>query len=202
MTSILDFFSARDKLRERRDWVVRDRHPPERPEDRRTPVVAPANHLYFNVRSFSAGDQTHTLQFGFVDRDSNVVLSVFAKAPSPVGPLDDAEPSALAVEPLGPDALERLLTPLCRGATLVGFHRVMQGGLLPHSTLRAAAGFRCAWRRLQDAVVAHGLCSLRERPLTLNDALSLAGLATLDTEDAAMRALAIRQLWLWLDGLG
>ena len=202
MTSILDFFSARDRLRERQEWALRDRRPPMPAGDRTAPVAAPADHLYFNVRSFGASDQNHTLQFGFVDRDSNVVLSVFARAPSPVGMLDDGVGGELAVEPLGPDALERLLTPLCRGATLVGFHRVLQGGLLPHTTLRAASGVRCAWRRLQDAVIAHDLCPPKDRPLTLNDALELAGLGPLDTEDAAMRALAIRQLWLWLDGLG
>jgi hypothetical protein len=195
---ILDFFSAKDRLRQRQEWALG-------PRARTTPAptVAPAGHLFFNVRSFAAGDSTHTLQFGFVDRDANVVMSVFARAPSPVGPAEEEDgDGALSVEPLAPDALERLLTPLCRGATLVGFHRVLQGGLLPHSTLRAASGFRCTWRRLQDAVVAHGLCSPRERPLTLNDALALAGLDALESEDAAIRALAIRQLWLWLDGLG
>jgi hypothetical protein len=68
--------------------------------------------------------------------------------------------------------------------------------------LKAAKAFRCGWRRVQDAVIAHELCPPNERPLTLNDALALAGLPVLDTEDAAMRALAIRQLWLWLDTLG
>jgi len=159
------------------------------------------DHLFFNVRSFASDERSHTLQFGFVDRHANVVLSVFAKAPSPIGPMSDSEPPALAAEPLEPDALDRLLAPLCRGATLVGFHRVLEGGLLPSAAAEAAGSIRCVWRRLQHAAKAHRLCSTQDRPMTLDEGLALAGLPPLQTQDAAMRALAVRDLWVWLDGL-
>jgi hypothetical protein len=215
MTSILDFFSAKQRLRDRTEWALGMGAPfgastmsptPAEAERRRPlrPVARPAepDPLYFNVRSFASGDEAHTLQFGFVDRDANVVLSVFVKAPSPIprlgGPLHDA----LSVDPLEPDSFERLLAPICRGVTLVGFHRVLQGGLLPSAALEGATAFRCVWRRMQEAAKVHRLCAPKDRPMTLNEGLALAGLPMVDTEDAAMRAMAIRDLWLWLDRLG
>lgn len=214
MTSILDFFSAKQRLRERTDWAL-DRPapfgasliPPTAAEAARRRPLRPAarpaepDHLYFNVRSFASGDQAHTLQFGFVDRDANVVLSVFVKAPSPVPHIGGPLHGDLGVEPLTPDSFERLISPICRGVTLVGFHRVLQGGLLPAAAVETATGFRCVWRRMQDAAKTHRLCAPKDRPMTLNEGLALAGLPKLETEDAAMRALAIRDLWLWLDRL-
>jgi hypothetical protein len=35
----------------------------------------------------------------------------------------------------------------------------------------------------------------------LSDALTLAGLPTLESADAALRALAIRDLWTWMDSV-
>jgi hypothetical protein len=215
MSSILDMFSASRRLRARTDWALQSGgrfgetliRPTEAEAARRSAIRplnrAPAapDHLYFNVRSFAAGEGAHTLQFGFVDRNANVVLSVFAKAPSPIGWSNPADPP-LPVAPLEPDALERLLTPLCRGVTLVGFHRMLQGGLLPRAAADSAIAFQCVWRRLQEAAKIHRLCTRRERPMTLNEGLALAGLPPLTSDDAAMRALAVRDLWLWLDSLG
>jgi hypothetical protein len=215
MTSILDFFSARQRLRERADWALARSHPFGEPliaasaseTERRRPLRPAArpvqpDPLFFSVRSFAAGDQMHTLQFGFADRDANVVLSVFVKAPSPVPQLGGPHPDDLATEALDPDRFERLVTPICRGAALVGFHRVLQGGLLPRAAVQEAAGFRCVWRRMQEAAKTHRLCAPGDRPMTLDEGLALAGLPRLDTDDAAIRALAVRDLWLWLDRLG
>ena len=99
-------------------------------------------------------------------------------------------------------APSRLLTPLCKGVTLVGFHRMLQGGLLPRAAADSAMSFQCVWRRLQEAAKTHRLCSRRDRPMTLNEGLALAGLPPLTSDDAAMRALAVRDLWIWLDSLG
>lgn len=215
MSSILDIFSAKQRLRTRTDWALqRGSHfgetliPPTEAEAARRSAIRPLgrapaapDHLYFNVRSFSAGEGAHTLQFGFVDRNANVVLSVFAKAPSPIGWTGQSQ-APLPVAPLEPDALERLLTPLCKGVTLVGFHRMLQGGLLPRAAADSAVSFQCVWRRLQEAAKTHRLCSRRDRPMTLNEGLALAGLPPLTSDDAAMRALAVRDLWIWLDSLG
>lgn len=215
MTSILDFFSAKQRLRERTAWALGLDHPfgaalienSAAESERRRPLrpaarPAEADPLYFNVRSFASGDQAHTLQFGFVDRDANVVLSVFVKAPSPVPQIGGALHQDLQVQPLEPDSFARLLEPICRGVTLVGFHRVLQGGLLPGAAVEGASGFRCVWRRVQEAAKTHRLCAPKDRPMTLADSLALAGLPPVETEDAAMRAMAIRDLWLWLDRLG
>jgi hypothetical protein len=215
MSTILDMFSAKRRLRERADWALHGAPrfgesliPPTEAEAARRSAIRPLgrapaapDHLYFNVRSFAAGEGAHTLQFGFVDRNANVVLSVFAKAPSPIGWSSPAD-APLPVAPLEPDALERLLTPLCRGVTLVGFHRMLQGGLLPRAAADSAVSLHCVWRRLQEAAKTHRLCARRDRPMTLNEGLALAGLPPLASDDAAMRALAVRDLWLWLDSLG
>ena len=206
MAPILDFLSARGRLRQPSDWARRDQPPQDRriseePYIPAAPLAAPAGQLYFSVRSFAADGRGHTLQFGFVDHEANVVLSAFATSPSPVGLFDDDGPVEPGAEPMDHAALERLLVPLCHGATLVGFHRVLQCGLLPYPALRAVRGFRCAWRRMQDAAVAHNLCARRDRPMTLNEALVLADFPPLETDDAVSRALAIRQIWLWLDAL-
>jgi hypothetical protein len=41
----------------------------------------------------------------------------------------------------------------------------------------------------------------RHQPLTLSDALTAAGLTPLESADAALRALAIRDLWMWMDSV-
>ena len=46
-----------------------------------------------------------------------------------------------------------------------------------------------------------GIGLSRREPLTLNDCLEKLGLAPLESEDAALRALAIRALWRKLDGV-
>jgi len=190
MATIIDFMAAKR-------WAGR-------------PIAAPvpsaaaeaARPLFFNVRSFAYGSGSHTLQLGFVDADANVVFSAFATWPS--NTVIDSPPSVprLPVEPLDPDSTSRMLQSVCRGAALVGFHRVLQGGLLPPNAVRSAHSLNCVWRRVQEAAKTHRFCRGSERPITLNAALRLAGLKPIDSEDAVIRALAVRELWLWLERLG
>ena len=106
----------------------------------------------------------------------------------------------LLVEPISDALFGQLAIKLCAGATLVGFHRVLQSGMLPDQAVAAAAGSECAWRRFQAVARQRGIGLSRREPLTLNDCLEKLGLAPLETEDAALRALAIRALWRKLDG--
>jgi hypothetical protein len=82
---------------------------------------------------------------------------------------------------------------------MVAFHRVLQTGLLGEA-LDVAAGTECAWRRFQAVARRRGVRLSRGEPLTLNDCLEKARLPPLLSDDAAMRALAIRDLWRWMDG--
>ncbi|HTK35055.1 MAG TPA: hypothetical protein VL358_07175 [Caulobacteraceae bacterium] len=215
MADILDFTSGRRWAERRSDWApptpgsfgLRPRaEPGERIGSSRVlpprPTRAVVNPLFFNVRSFACGDRTHTLQLGFVDASANVVFSVFSKWPSDGALEPGTGDPRLSVEPVDPEPLNRMLASVCRDAELVGFHRVLQGGLLPQSAIGAAASLTCAWRRVQEAAKTRRLYRTRERPITLNDALQFAGLKPMETDDAVMRALAIRELWLWLDRLG
>ena len=166
------------------------------------PERPPASPLFFNVRSFACSAGVHTLQFGFVDAQANVVFSAFADWPTKAAAEGPAPPPRLSVAPLDAETARRMLDAVCRRADLVGFHRVLQGGLLPLGAVRSAASLTCVWRRVQDAAKSHRLCRSGERPITLNAALRLAGLGPLESDDAVVRALAVRELWLWLDRLG
>jgi len=161
--------------------------------------VSADDHLYFCVRSFAANGLRHILQYAFVDDRGNVVLSAFGATPSPVAVGIVEPPEDLAVEPVDPEALEYLLTRICSGATMVGFGKVLQAGLLPAETVQAAASVECAWRRFLRISRARHLTFDRDQPWNLSDAMTLAGLRAPESEDAVMRALAIRDLWSWMD---
>lgn len=166
---------------------------------RRRPRTAMSERLYFAVRSVAATAREHVLQYAFADDRGNVVASAFARSPSPVALVLSAPAHDVAVEPLETEALDELVARTCRGATLVAYHRVLQGGLLPPAALASAAGVDCAWRRFQQVARARGLRLERGEPLSLADCLAHAGLPTPQTEDAALRALAVRALWRWMD---
>jgi hypothetical protein len=159
------------------------------------------DHLYFSARSVSANGFQHVLQYAFVDDRGNVVLSALGAAPSPVpgGPHEPSEP--MPVEPLDAGALEYLLSRVCDGANLVTFGRVLQAGMLPPNSVRAADTVDCAWRRFLKLGRRRWAAFDRNEPLNLSDALATAGLKPLDSHDAVMRALAIRELWMWMDGI-
>lgn len=161
--------------------------------------VSASEHLYFAVRSLGSDGAHHILQYAFVDDRGTVVLSACARSTSPVAMLAPPLPEDLAVQPLDPEAFEYLMTRLCGGATLVAYHRVLQGGLLPYGAVASAASVECAWRRFQQVARRRGIRLSRGEPLALNDCLEKAGLPVPESEDAAVRALSIRVLWRWME---
>lgn len=170
------------------------------PFQRRHRQRALDDRLYFAVRSFGATGPRHILQYAFADDRGNVVMSSFAEAGGARrGGRDLAE--EMLVAPLDPKALDHLVSNVCRGSNLVAFGRVLQGGLLPGETVSSAASIDCAWRRFLRISRQRRLAFDRHQPLTLSDALTVAGLAPLESPDAAMRALAIRDLWMWMDSV-
>jgi len=178
--------------------------PAERPFFARTLANSPrqlsaSDRLYFAIRSISADGHQHVMQYAFVDDRGTVVLSALGRSESPVTMIAGQPAEDLSLEPLDPEAFEYLASRLCGGATLVAFHRVLQGGLLPYVAVASAAGVECAWRRFRTVARQRGISLSQSEPLTLGDCLEKAGLPPLESEDAAMRALAIRALWRWMD---
>jgi len=168
---------------------------------KRRPYVSEGGRLFFAVRSVAVTGRDHILQYAFADERGNVALSTFTRAPSPLAMVAGCPPEDLAAPPLEPEAFKELMHRVCHGAALVAYHRILQGGLLPDAAVRAAAGVECAWRRFQGVARARGVALTRGAPLTLGDCLAHAGLAPLESDDAALRALAIRALWRWMDGV-
>jgi hypothetical protein len=191
--------SERENVQHREDWVAaeRPRFAKRREQPRRQ--LSASEHIYFAIRSISADGHSHVLQYAFVDDRGTVVLSAMARSASPVTMIAGQPAEDLSMEPLDPEAFEYLMSRLCGGATLVAFHRVLQGGLLPYLAVTDAASVECAWRRFQTVARRRGIRLSRGEPLTLSDCLEKAGLDPLTSEDAAMRALAIRALWRWMD---
>ncbi len=163
--------------------------------------VSASDHIYFAVRSVAADSRQHVLQYAFVDDRGNVVLSAFVRSSGATALYGGVCSEDLSVDPMEEAAFTGLAMNLCRGATLVAFHRVLQGGLLPQGSLAAASGAECAWRRFQAVARRKGIGLSRREPLALNDCLEKLGMAPLESEDAALRALAIRRLWRRLDDL-
>ncbi|HEY1752254.1 MAG TPA: hypothetical protein VGG29_13425 [Caulobacteraceae bacterium] len=153
-----------------------------------------SEHLYFDVRPLAPG----RVQYGFADDRGNIVLSVVGEAPTPGLAEDAAPPEDLAAAPMDGAWLASLVGAVCRGASLVAFHRVLKSGLLPPGALAGAAGLDCAWRRYVRLARRLGRFD-RAEPLTLDDALDATGLGAIGAPDAALRALAVRELWTWMD---
>jgi hypothetical protein len=156
--------------------------------------------LYFAVRSFGATGPRHILQYAFADDRGNVVMSAFAETGRPTADGRDLVEDML-VAPLDREALDRLVGDVCRDSNLVAFGRVLQAGLLPRDTVSSAASVECAWRLIRRKRRQRRLTFDRHQALTLSDALTAAGLPPLESADAAMRALAIRDLWMWMDSV-
>lgn len=162
------------------------------------PQRAMDNRLYFAVRSLGRSGPRSILQYAFADDRGNVVMSYLGHSDSPrAGGHELSEDMLIA--PLDPEALEYLMSKVCRGTNLVAFGRVLQAGLLPPGPLQEAGSVDCAWRRFLEIGRQRSLSFDRHQPLTLSDALVAAGLPPLSSPDAAMRALAIRDLWHWMD---
>jgi hypothetical protein len=196
MSFISNIFKVRSPLQERIDWVLAPRPTSREVVERGTR----RNHLYFSIRPFAPDGLGEVLQYAFVDECGNVVMSAIARAQRP-GAACPGSASAvdLPVDPVDPQTLDFLLTHLCGGATLVGFGRVLQAGLLPLGVAESAASVQCAWRRFVRLARRRGLRPEWSQPLTLGDAMAFAGLAPMESEDAALCALAIRDLWAWMD---
>jgi len=161
---------------------------------------AASEQLYFSVRPVAAGGGRQLLQYGFVDDRGNIVLSVCGHAAAPWQGRDLTPPEDLAAAPMDPDWLAVLIRGVCQGASLVTFHKVLQGGLLPPGALDGAASIECAWRRYVRLARRRGRFD-RSEPVTLDDALETAGLGAVGAPDAALRALGVRELWTWMDSL-
>ncbi len=182
-----------------------DRRPPEKSafgRRYRRRDAAASDHLYFAVRSLGVQGRDHVLQYAFADDRGNVVMSAFVRSQAPAAIMFGTRAEDLAMEPLDAEAFDPIAARLCGGAALVGYQRVLQGGLLPYGAVRSAAGVECAWRRFQQTARRIGLEVSAHEPLTLNDCLAYAGLPVPPSEDAALRALAIRSLWRWMDEVG
>src|SRR5579872_3361535 len=140
----MGFFSSRINSREalnsRMEWVLA-------PRPQKTRQIQPStarDYLYFSVRPFGSDGRGEVLQYAFADDRGNVVVSAFARALRPSLAAAPAQRLDLAVDPMDPDTLDHLLTHLCGGATLVGFGRVLQAGLLPPGVAASAASVQCA----------------------------------------------------------
>lgn len=165
---------------------------------RRRRQRAASEHLYFDVRALAGAGGRPLLQYGFADDRGNIVLSVFGAAGARFdGPLADP-PEDLAAEPMDPDWLAQLVGSVCRGASLVAFHRVLKSGLLPPGAAEAADSVECAWRRYLRLARRRGQFR-RDQPVTLDDALEAIGVGAVGAPDAALRALGVRELWAWMD---
>jgi hypothetical protein len=161
---------------------------------------AASEHLYFSVRPVAAAGGRQLLQYGFVDDRGNIVLSVCGEAAAPYHGSDLTPPEDLAATPMDPEWLAILIGRVCQGASLVTFHKVLQGGLLPPGSIDRVESIECAWRRYLRLARGRGRFD-RSEPVTLDDALEAAGLGAVGSPDAALRALGIRELWTWMDGL-
>jgi hypothetical protein len=159
---------------------------------------AASDHLYFAVRPMAAAGGRQLLQFGFADDRGNIVLSVLGEGAARYADAPLQPPEDLAAEPMSADWLAILVGSVCQRASLVAFHRVLQGGLLPPGALEQADEVECAWRRYVRLARRRGRFS-RAEPVTLDDALEAAGIGAVGTEDAALRALGVRELWAWMD---
>ncbi len=199
MFSIGSMFSPQSPPPARVDLALRGRGQwAGRSGDSERPSAAD-DHVYFSVRSMGFSGPNHLLQYAFVDDRGNIVLSTVSAVPRPPGPAGCEPPEDLAIEPLEPEALTSLLGRVCPGARLVAFGRVLQGSLLPAQSARAAHSVDCAWRRFMRLSRQRRMAVDRDAPVTLPDAIAIAGLPPLESADAGLRALAIRDLWSWMD---
>ena len=167
------------------------RRPPESRPDR----------LFLHVRSVSADGFAHLFQFALVDDGGNVAASVFAHGRSPVisGEADDAD-DAPPIPAVWWEELDAALG-CCRGAWIIAFGRVLHGSFLPSATRESAAGLDCARARFMKVARRRGLRPAPGDILDLNDARRLVGLPPVRSPDAALRALGLRELWRWMDGV-
>jgi hypothetical protein len=91
---------------------------------------------------------------------------------------------------------------VCHGCSVVAFGRLPQGALLTAPARMGILGLDCARARFVKVARRRGIAVRADDLIGVNDALGLAGLPLVRSPDAALRALGLRQLCLWMDGLG
>lgn len=168
----------------------------------RAPPLARPDRYYLHVRSVAADGSTHLFQFAMADEAGNVALSVFARAPSPVGePAPDGTPAEAPIQALDWAGLDAAMRPF-KGALVVAFGRLIQGSFLPPKACAEIAGLDCARARFVKAARRRGFRVDPAELADLNDARRVVGLPTIRSPDAALRALGLRELCQWMDGEG
>lgn len=182
-----------------------------RPASLRRPPELNLDQMFLHVRTAAADAQARLMQYAIVDGAGQVRLSLFARLamaqagalaePSLEPPLEPMGPGRLTPSLSTPQALEAALR-ICDGAAMVTFGRFPQGQLLPRSAKARVRSLDCARVRFLKVAQARGLTASGGEVLCVNDALRLAGLPPVRSPDAALRALGLRQLSLWMDGTG
>jgi hypothetical protein len=160
------------------------------------PSEARPNQMFLHVRSVGADGFAHLFQFAIVNADGNVVVSVFARARSPIQAGGTSCPTLPSV---WWDQLEEALKP-CHGGWLISFGRGLHGGFLPLGTKEGVASLDCARERFLKVARRRGLKVGPGEVVDLNDARRLIGLPPVRSPDAALQALGLRELWRWMDG--
>ncbi|MDP2260524.1 MAG: hypothetical protein Q8J89_12505 [Caulobacter sp.] len=175
---------------------------PQAPPFGRRPAEKRPDRFFLHVRSVSADGFAHLFQFALVDDDGEAAVSVFVCGRSPVRDaivpaVGDAPPPIPAITW---DQLDTALEP-CGNASIIAFGRTLHGSFLPAATRGAIAGLDCARARFERAARRVGI---RVRPGDvgdLNDARQLIGLPPVRSPDAALKAMGLRELWTWMDGV-
>lgn len=162
---------------------------------RAAPVDAPGL-IFFAVVPVFIGTEP-LLHYAFLDHDGELLLSAYTRRPGLESSAAPLAASPKVVQLVEPRAFDRLVTRVCAGATLVGFQRVRQGGLLPEAALAAARGLECACRRFQGVARGRGVPMGYEEELTLEACLRGAGLPVEGEPDAVACAAGVRELWRW-----
>lgn len=173
------------------------------PRADRRPRVRCAGRYFLHVRAVAADGFANLFQFALADDSGGVAVSVFVRGRDPGSNLPEDEPDTGAAPPvpvLTWTALDDALAP-CRGAWIIAFGRMLHGSFLPAATREGAAGLDCARARFLKVARRRGLAIGPGDVGDLNDARRLVGLPPVRSADAAQRALGLRELWRWMDGV-
>ncbi|MGA0599564.1 hypothetical protein ACO2Q3_02550 [Caulobacter sp. KR2-114] len=169
-------------------------------EPRRRPPEPRPDQAWLHIRSVAADGRRHLLQYAVADDFGAVMLSAFVRVESPVGEPTEAACAAVAgAHALDWRGLEGALS-VCEGLRLTAFGAGLARGLLPAPATDRLAGFDCARERFVRLARRERLRLEPGEPAELNDARALVGLPPERNPDAALRALALRDLCRWMDG--
>ena len=167
------------------------------------PVAPRADRYFLHVRAVAADGFANLFQFALADDSGGVAVSVFVRGRDPVDDLL-GPPAAADAPPPVPTitwaALDEALAP-CRGAWIIAFGRMLHGSFLPVATRAGVASLDCARARFLKVARRRGLGLSPGDVGDLNDARRLIGLPPVRSADAAQRALGLRELWRWMDGV-